>query len=468
MPATPRHIVLCTCDQLRAFDVGCYDHPLVETPNLDRLAAEGVRFEHAISSNPVCMPARSCLLAGQYSRTCASLTNETDVAPMGMRRMTQYPHSGRPHLPDRTLPEALRDAGYRTAAIGKWHVHSWPDEVGFDRFEIPRNYHRNHDQFFLDHSRTERRVDGFAPDHELAVLDRTFADASEDEPQFVYFNISPPHMPLADIPDAYRTRYDPERVPLRANVPPPDELDAAEGSAWWYQVYRWDYQYYDEHRPFAWELPEGYGIRRLTAEYLGAVAWVDHIVGRMMETLRRRGVADDTLVLFLSDHGENLGSHGLFNKGQLYEESLRVPLIAHHPGSLEPRVVPTHAASLVDVAPTLIDLAGAEPVAAMQGRSLAPIVRGEAEEIGDNLAFVDAASGGIAVRDERYTVGLPWRDEPPHVADRPHMVFDRRADPDEMRNLADGSEPLPERVEWLVQRLQRWHAETPWLADRTA
>ena len=118
------NIVLCICDQLRAFEVGCYGNRVVRTPNVDRLASEGVRFEVAVTNAPVCMAARSVLLSGQHNRTCTGgVANVAYPSRPGDFNMPEYPDYGRPHLKDPTLPETLRGLGYHTAVIGKWHVH---------------------------------------------------------------------------------------------------------------------------------------------------------------------------------------------------------------------------------------------------------------------------------------------------------------------------------------------------------
>ena len=135
-PKTPNVIVIL-CDQLRAFEVGCYGHDVVRTPNIDSLAAEGVRFDVAVTNNPVCTPARSCLLSGQYSRTCCGRLNNSDREP---------PFPQRLRLVDPTIAECFKAAGYRTALIGKWHVHPAASLVGFDYRLCPRIVHRSSDR----------------------------------------------------------------------------------------------------------------------------------------------------------------------------------------------------------------------------------------------------------------------------------------------------------------------------------
>ena len=139
------NIILCMCDQLRAFEVGCYGNPVIRTPNIDRLAAEGVRFETAVTTFPVCMAARSVTLSGQYNRTCTGgVGNVATGQGEGRIYFPQYPFAGRPHLREATLPEILHGLGYHTAAIGKWHIHTWPHDIGFDQYVIPRVNHVAH------------------------------------------------------------------------------------------------------------------------------------------------------------------------------------------------------------------------------------------------------------------------------------------------------------------------------------
>ena len=138
------NIILCTCDQLRAFEMGCYGNPLIRTPHLDRLAAEGARFETAITNYPVCMAARSVLLSGQYNRSCTGGIANVPAYPSrpGRSSTARIPRAGRPHLSrSAACPSCCATQGYHTAAIGKWHIHSWPHDIGFDDYLIPRVHH---------------------------------------------------------------------------------------------------------------------------------------------------------------------------------------------------------------------------------------------------------------------------------------------------------------------------------------
>ena len=145
------NIIICICDQLRAFEVGCYGNQVIHTPNIDRLARNGVRFEHAVSTDPVCMPARSSLISGQYARTCMGALGNASVPDEHSRPIVaSWPLQDRVHLPDSTIAEQFKDAGYDTALIGKWHIHPAPEIVGFDYSLHPRVNHRHTGQDFVE------------------------------------------------------------------------------------------------------------------------------------------------------------------------------------------------------------------------------------------------------------------------------------------------------------------------------
>ena len=225
----PPNIVLCLCDQMRAFELGCYGHPVVRTPNIDRLASEGALFEIACSNAPLCVPARSCLLSGQYARTCAgTTTNFCGFPPSRLRTV----------CPDPLLPEVLRDAGYATGLVGKWHLHPAPDVCGLQEGTIPHNHHQHYRQSFYDLTGGDRRiVDGFSLDYEISQV-REFVHAHRAEPFFLEYSLSPPHSPLADAPRRYLEMYSRDDALLRDNV----RVDGVEAyDREWFYRYCFDY-----------------------------------------------------------------------------------------------------------------------------------------------------------------------------------------------------------------------------------
>lgn len=460
--AAPRrpNIILCTCDQLRAFEVGCYGNPVIRTPHLDRLAAESTRFETAVTTYPVCMPARSSMLSGQYARRCTGGIGNA-VRPGG-GGLPEYPAAGRPHLPDPTLPEVLASEGYYNAVIGKWHIHTWPHVVGFDYYLIPRVHHCHTGQSFTENGEPEFVPPGYTVDFESEQVGRFLQQWSNaDRPFFLFYNISPPHCPFADAPARILTMYRPEDMPIRPNVdlgrPLPDQDH-------WFKIYRYDYKYYDHHLPYTDTLPPGYDLRHVLAEYYGLTTWVDEAVGRLLAALDATGLSEDTILVFTADHGDYLGSHNRVQKSGLHEESIRVPLLVRWPAAsrLAGQVVRTQVASLADLAPTLLDLAGAGVPGHLHGRSLAPVLRGERAMLADDAAFVETDGEGAAIRTPTHLYALPGKRGERTLGPEPYLFFDLARDPYQLRNLA-GSGEQEELARELDRRLRRWDAGTSWM-----
>lgn len=461
MPGQP-NIILCLCDQLRAFETGCYGNPVIQTPHVDRLAREGVRFELATTNFPVCMAARSVLLSGQYNRTCTGGVGNINYQTWpGDCAMPEYPFRGRPHLPQPTLAEALREQGYYNAAIGKWHIHSWPDDLGFDHYLIPRVHHCHSGQSFTENGGPEFVPDQWSVDFEAERVE-CFLDRQREaaQPFFLYYSISPPHCPVTDAPEEYRTMYDPADIPLRPNV---DLSRPLANEDYWLKVYRHDFRYYNLGLPYTDTLPPGYGLREMIAEYYGATTWMDTAVGRMLAALDRTGLAENTIVVFASDHGDNLGSLGLVQKGGPTEESIRIPLVLRYPAAVRPAVAARPVASLVDVAPTLLELAGAAVPDHMTGQSLAPLVTGQSATLPREMAFIEIGHG-VAVRTPDHMCYLRRQADSPELEPRAAQFFDLRADPYQLRDLAATEEQAATRRE-LEAALRAWDAATPWMTS---
>ena len=472
------NLVVVLVDQLRAFEVGCYGNPAIRTPNMDRLATEGVRFDLGVTNNPVCTPARSCLLTGQYGRTCTGeIGNVSDDPPCPRRR----------RLIDPTIADVMRGAGYHTAAIGKWHIDPSPLTVGFDYAYYPLTVHRYTGQRFLENDRLGPPVAGFAPEHELTRVDQYLGQQGRD-PFLLFYNISLPHMPIgpAQMPARYARMYDPAALPLRANVFRDGRM--AHNERWFKTYLTWDYFWRMAGGP-CWNaapecgypdpktgelpsdaLPPGFDLRALQALYYGATTWVDDLVGGLMASLRKHRLEENTLVVFTSDHGDNLGSHQLFNKDCLYEESLRIPYILWNPVHVAPRVNTGQIVTLIDVMPTALDLIGLDVPATVQGQSLAPIVRGESETLSRNAAFVE--TGGfffgrptVGIRTPTHLYGAYTNGKAGVLAEG-WGFYDLEDDPLQERDLLARGEQLDIAAD-LRRQLLSWHEQTPWLAVRT-
>jgi arylsulfatase A-like enzyme len=464
MSRTP-NLIICMCDELRWCGLGCYGHPTIRTPNIDALAARGVRFETAVSNNPVCMPARSLLLAGQYSRTCCeTLTNagwpEAEDAPLTRAGFPQWPTRRRKGFPNETLPEILKRSGYATTAIGKWHIEAWPDAIGFDHYLIPAHHHAHTAQWFCEDGGPVFSPEGYSVDYEAARVESFLnGQSGQEDPFFLYYNISPPHMPLADAPSKYLEMYGREDVFTRPNVP--DGYVVPEKAM---LSYLWDYRAYRDHLPYAVKPHAAFDRVDLEAYYMGLTTWVDDVVGRMMNSLQASGLDNNTVVIFTSDHGDNFGSHGHMGKGSLNDESCRIPMIVAGPGNLVEagQVVTGQVASLIDLAPTLLACAGESTPDHMSGQDLTPVIQGRQETLAEPAAFIETLGHGIGIRTPKHMLGIGYEDSQHDLASSPTCFWNTVEDPYELENLAESGAQAPLARE-LETRLRGWHCKTPWL-----
>ncbi len=448
------NILLFMCDQLRAFSVGCYGDDTACTPNIDRLAATGTRFATAVSNTPLCSPARAIALSGQYARTCTGSLGNMDRNPANPKRVRML---------SPTLAEVLQQAGYATALIGKWHLDPQPQLLGFDHAVYPDFEHRNYRQRYWDEAGCSRVVDGFGPDFELAEF-KAFLDRRGGEPFFGYYNIGLPHQPIGPghLPESHRGLCPPASVPLRPNVPA--DIDDNDNSEY-YNTYTSSSYYWRSltgaRQDPADLVPDDFGIRDLTALYLTATALVDDYFGRVIAALQKRGLDSNTIVMFVSDHGDILGSHGRFGKNTLDEEALRIPLVIREPRTPFGRTVNDCVASLVDIMPTLLDLAGLDIPPSVQGTSLAAAVRGNNAEELPQQAFIESHDA-VGIRTPRHKLSV-GSDAAERVLDFGRTDGrDLSDDPYEMADL--DSCALPDEVlKNLQARIISWDRETPWL-----
>lgn len=445
------NILLICVDQLRPFEVGCYGHPTVKTPGIDRLAAQGVRFETCVSNNPVCTPARSILVSGQYSRTCAGMMGNWGV-----------PDATRNRFPDPTLPEVFAAAGYTPVHLGKWHVHVHPRLLGFANQPEPGAEPDGHRGYFPHRSDKGERSP-FWPADERQLIDGFLDEPPRDRPWFCFHNIHLPHGPWFGIEERWQRMYGRGDVTLRPNVPdrPTDAHDRK-----WFEIY-WGAAKRGREIP----LPKDpYDIVDCHASYFGMVSRADAEVRHILRRLDETGLADNTIVVFTSDHGENLRSHGLYNKETMNEESIRVPLVVRGPGVPRGVVNREQIMSLVDLPATLLSLAGIDVPAHLQGVDRAAVVRGEAATVGDNVAFIEGMQDDIAIRTPTHKAVVKmqgnWQNTPPRtIKDERHGFYDLSADPYEMTNLAKADEQTHTAAA-LREQLLAWNARTPWLAQR--
>jgi arylsulfatase A-like enzyme len=341
----------------------CYDDTLIDTPNIDRLANEGMRFTNAFVTNSICGPSRAVILTGKYSHVNGFIVNET----------TRFDGS------QPTFPKMLQKAGYETAVIGKWHLGSEP--TGFDHWQVLIGQGSYYDPKF----KTAEGVvnhQGYVTDITTDLAVDWLKGRAREKPFMLMYQHKAPHANWQPGPqyrdwredetipepatlfddyqgrsDAARDndmRIDPHLVLQYRNSPLlkiPANLTGAART-------KWLYQFYIKH-------------------YLRCVKSVDDGVGRVVDALQQLGQLDNTVIIYTSDQGFFLGEHGWYDKRFMYEPSLRIPLLVRYPKSIAAGSVTDRIALNLDFAETLLDFAGVEIPSDMQGRSLRPILEGQ-------------------------------------------------------------------------------------------
>lgn len=370
MANRPNILWICT-DQQRFDTIGALGNPHIHTPNLDRLVSEGVAFSHAYCQSPICTPSRASFLTGMYPGSVHGCMNGNDywagAAPLVTKQLAQAGYDcglvGKLHLSgaqDRIEPRP--DDGYRVfqwshSPKDNWtegHAYAdWLRSQGQDLAELEKNPWRIPPALHQTRWCADQAIE--------------FIEAKGQQPWLMSVNMFDPHPqgPAFNAPQAYLDRYDP------ASLPDP-HFQAADLAA---QARLAGIDFQTPPRR-----PEDFDARTLRAAYYAMIELIDDNVGRMLAALERTGQREQTLIIFMSDHGEMLGDHGLLLKGcRFYEGLVRVPLILSWPGQFRAGLVSPALVELIDLAPTLLELAGVDPPDRMQGRSLSPILTGTRE-----------------------------------------------------------------------------------------
>ncbi|HEV7277536.1 MAG TPA: sulfatase [Devosiaceae bacterium] len=416
------NILYILTDQIRASALPLYGEPNIETPNIERLAEQGCTLDNAISTAPVCTPYRSMMMTGRHPQTTGHIINflrtRNDEIGMG---------------------DVFANAGYHTGYVGKWHLHqgSFPEIHGRDYvpegrdrlgFDFWRAYNFHTDYFNGSIHRNDWRTEfweGYETDALVGYTREFFSAMPEDRP---FCLVVSPHQchwtPFRFAPDSYYDRL-PKDLKLPANVPPESREAALE-------MYR---------------------------HYLAMLLTVDDMLGEVLSALEASGRADDTLVVFTSDHGTQGGSHGIrpWEKRMPYEESIKVPWIMRWPGKIPPgqRLDPLIAP--VDILPSLCTMAGIPVPRTVEGKDMsAALLGGDVEQEAVLLM-------NFSKEHDFFANGAEWRG----VRTKTHtyarwldgriVLFDNTSDPDQLNNLADvpAHAELQAALEAMLQGLLR-------------
>lgn len=472
-PAGRPNVLFISADDMR-FELGAHGAPWVKTPHLDRLAAQGAILLQAHCQYPQCAPSRASVLTGRRPDT----TKVYDV----------FSHF-RPALPDVvTLPQLFRRHGYTARAFGKVYHSNLDDaaswSVPHEEPALPALHYVNPGTA----ARIAQKVAAAAglpgltprqraqaaygpaweaedaPDaayHDGQVTARALAalrgHAAGREPFFLAVGYRKPHLPFV-APKRYWDQYDPAKLPLARSAgfprgaPPYGPVDGGEFRA------------YENMPVYPAPIPDD-EARRLRHGYYACITFVDAQVGRLMAELERLGLAENTLVVFWSDHGFHLGEQAHWGKWSPYEWDTRSPLILRGPGV--PAGVATKAlVEFVDIYPTVAELAGLVPPDRLEGASFAPLLQqpGRAWKPAVFTQVLRQRPEGnlmaVTMRTERFRL-TRWTDEPDRSRVRFVELYDRATDPDEMHNVADDPAQAAIRVELLTRLNAGWQAATP-------
>jgi choline-sulfatase len=458
-PRRPNLLWICADDHA-AYVYGAYGNRQVRTPNLDQLATQGMRFDRAYCNSPVCTASRQSFLTGRYPRTLG-VTELSTPLPEG----------------EVTLATLLRQAGYDTAAIGKMHfnsnyTHGFQDRLDLTDYqqalrrrgpqplpagiEVLPAWRPFRDPASIWLNSFCRPYGAVAADMSgtyLAQEATRYFQEHTHRPFFLMVSFYEPHSPF-HFPIEYAGRHKPQEF----TVPPVGPED--------------DWQIPAVFRPLTEAQKQG-----INAAYYTSVEFLDRNVGLVLQGLQRAGLADNTLVVYMGDHGYLLGQHGRFEKHCSYEPAVRAPLVLRYPGHIKPGQHTDALVEFIDLVPTILEYAGLERGAHLQGKSLLACLEGRAQRHRDRVVVEYAPNDEAMIRTERwkfiYSRGKRERRDGYATGrllpGRTIQLFDEVSDPDEMHNLATKPEYQPLVAQFtarLAEHLKQT-ARQPELLPRT-
>ena len=436
------NVLLLMADDLNN-SLGCYGHPIVKSPNIDRLAARGVRFDRAYCQFPLCGPSRNSMLTGLYPNSTGILTNSQIFRQTIPKQIS--------------LPQAFRVDGYLAARIGKMYHYNVPNSIGTNGHDDPGSWEIEMNPAGCDRLEEQPSIFSLTPGSYGGTLswyaspksdefhtDALMADDAEwmlercakkqDRPFFLAVGFFRPHTPYVS-PKPWFEKYPEAQMPVVQGVAE-DQKDLpgpALGS------------YKKEQDKLTDDLR-----RQAVQAYFASISFMDAQVGHVLDALKRLGLEENTIVIFTSDHGYHLGEHGLWQKQSLFEESARVPFIIAAPNVAKAGSVSSSSVGLIDLFPTLAELCSVKAPANLQGQSLVPILKdpsvaGRGWTLtqvvrggGFNRLGASAAIGDDGARIFGYTLRTPrWRYTEWDEGRSGSELYDHVGDPKELTNLAE-------------------------------
>jgi arylsulfatase A-like enzyme len=455
----PPNILYIMADDHASHAITAYGSKINRTPNIDRIAAQGMRMNNCFCTNSICTPSRAVILTGQYSHIT------------GVKTLADRLDGSR-----QNVAKLLNAASYQTAIIGKWHLQS--DPTGFDYWNILPGQGVYHNPVLIEMGQ-KKKHQGYATDiitdFSLDFLKRR----EKNRPFFLMCHHKAPHRPWE--PDAkHATMYDGLTIPEPFNLFD-DYRNRSRAAANATMRVGEHMNKTDLKQDIPTDL-KGNALRKWAyqlyiKDYLRCVASVDDNVGRLLDYLDAEGLTRDTMVIYTSDQGFFLGDHGYYDKRFIYEESLRMPFLIRYPGNIRPGTVNQDIVLNLDFAPTWLDYAGTKVPADMQGRSFRPILQGRTPKDWRTSMYyrywMHLADHGVpahyGVRTKRYKLvyyyGQPLdaKGAIPKPTEPEWELFDLQKDPHEMNSVYDDPAyaSVVRELKAELERLQKQFGDTP-------
>jgi arylsulfatase A-like enzyme len=426
------NVLFIISDDLNNF-LGCYDDPRARTPNIDRLAERGVLFERAYCAFPLCGPSRNSLLTGLYPNSTGILRNSQIF-----RQTIPSQHS---------MPQSFRLDGYFAARIGKLYHYNVPKSVGTNGHDDPGSWELELNPAGVDRLEEEPFIttltpgrfggtlswyaspksdqyhtDGMMAQDAEWVLER--CAARRDRPFFLAVGFYRPHTPYVAPKEPYFGWYPQSQMPVIGNIAEDQQDIPAAGLG----------SYKKEQDKLTDDLR-----RQCIQAYYASISFMDAQVGRVVDTLDRLGLSDNTIIVFTSDHGYHMGEHGLWQKMSLFEESSRVPMLIVAPGAFDSGTVVKSPVSQIDLFPTLAELCNVATPDNLQGQSLVPMLK-DHTVAGRGWALTQVTRGNPSRGGSflGYSLRTPrWRYTEWDEGKKGRELYDHESDPRELTNLAD-------------------------------
>lgn len=459
------NLLFIMSDDHAAHAISAYGSRINQTPHLDRLAAKGARMDAAFCTNSICAPSRAAILTGTYNHVNGVTTLDTPLDN------SQW-----------TFPQALQDAGWQTAIFGKWHLgHGASAEpAGFDRWRVLPGQGHYHNPVFVDSEKGIDEVGGYVTDLTTDDCLDWLDERDSSRPFALFCHHKAPHRTWE--PDAkHFTMYDDVEIPF------PDTFrDDLVGRAEVVQAVKMRMLDLDPVIDLKAVVPPGLSLdeeidwryQRYIKDYLRVVASIDDNVGRMLDWLEANDLTKNTIVVYTSDQGFFLGDHGWFDKRLMYEESLAMPLLIQYPEAIAPGIALDDIVVNVDFGPTLLDLCAVDAADHVQGRSFAPLLRGETVDdwpasmyyrywMHNDGAHACPAHYGVRTRTHKLIcyyndpLGQPGARGPANPVE--WELFDLVADPLEVHNIygTPEAESITAELRAELERLQRLVGDAP-------